>query len=161
MTASCHCTYTILDLPVLQAKVNMQHIHQYNLKEGPEKNIEGSTVIAPKHQPLISLKTNWCSMLTSFTLISGIKKNTGCNVWREGGRGGSGGWWDWGNYPLMLHQRTDERGGGRKRWKRKLCKGSHRLQGGVREETERIEARRNRGIGRRKEKISEGGGRLS
>lgn len=58
MTASCHCTYTILDLPVLQAKVNMQHIRQYNLKEGPEKNIEGSTVIAPKHQPLISLKTN-------------------------------------------------------------------------------------------------------
>lgn len=35
------------------------------------------------------------------------------------------------------------------------------VAGGVREETERIEARRNRGIGRRKEKISEGGGRLS
>ena len=51
---------------------------------------EGSTVIAPKHQPLISLKTNWCSMLTSFTLISGIKKNTGCNAWREGWARGFG-----------------------------------------------------------------------
>lgn len=75
---------------------------------------EGSTVIAPKHQPLISLNTNWCSMLTSFTLISGIKKNTGCNV-RKGWERGLGGWQDWGNYPLMLHQTHDERGGGRKR----------------------------------------------
>lgn len=64
-------------------------------------------------------------MLTSFTLISGIRKNTGCKVWREG----LGGRQDCGNYPLMLHQTADERGGGRRRGKRKLCRGSHRLQG--------------------------------
>lgn len=67
-------------------------------------------------------------MLTSFTLISGIKKNTGCNVWR-GWERILGGRQDWGNYPLMLHQTNDERGGGRTRGKRKLCRGSHRLQG--------------------------------
>lgn len=49
-------------------------------------------IIAPKHQPLISLKTNGCAMLTRFTLISGIKKNSGCNAWKKGGGScGSGG----------------------------------------------------------------------
>lgn len=119
---------------------------------------EGSTVIAPKQQPLISLNTNWCSMLTSFTLISGIKKNTGCNVWKGWQRGfgwaaelrklstnvASNKWWK--------GRRERERGKG----KRKLCRGSHRLQG-VREETERIEATRNRGIGRGKETQARGG----
>ena len=45
---------------------------------------------------------------------------------------------------------------GERERKRKLCRGSHRLQG-VREETERIEAKRNRGIGRRKETQARGG----
>lgn len=116
---------------------------------------ESSTVIAPKHQPLILLKTNWCSMLTSFTLISGIKKNTGCNMWRGGERGGLGWRQDWGNYPLMLHQTADERGGGRESEEETVQRKSQ--VAGVREEKERIEARRNRGIGRRKEKTSEWG----
>lgn len=48
----------------------------------------------------------------------------------------------------MLHQTNDERGG-RQREKETVQRKSQ--VAGVREETERIEARRNRGIGRRKE----------
>ncbi len=55
----------------------------------------------------------------------------------------------------MLHQTADERGGGREREEETVQRKSQ--VAGVREETERIEARRNRGIGRRKEKTSEGG----
>lgn len=118
---------------------------------------EGSTVIAPKHQPLISLKTNWCSMLTSFTLISGIKKNTGCNAWRQGWERGSG--WAAGLRKLSTNVASNHwwkgKAGEKEREKGTVQRKSQ--VAGVREETERIEARRNRGIGRRKEETGEGG----
>lgn len=58
----------------------------------------------------------------------------------------------------MLHQTNDESGGGRKRGKGEKETVQRKSQvAGVREETERIEARRNRGIGRRKERQARGG----
>lgn len=56
----------------------------------------------------------------------------------------------------MLHQTTDERGSRRKREEKTVQRKSQ--VAGVRAETERTEARRNRGIGRGEEEISEGGG---
>lgn len=57
----------------------------------------------------------------------------------------------------MLHQTNDERGGRRKRGKGEKETVQRKSQvAGVREKTERIEARRNRGIGRRKERQARG-----
>lgn len=59
----------------------------------------------------------------------------------------------------MLHQTNDERGGGIRERKRGMETVRRKSQvAGVREETERIEARRNRGIGRRKERQAWEGG---
>ena len=57
----------------------------------------------------------------------------------------------------MLHQTTDERGRREKKEREKGTVQRKSQVAGVREETERIEARRNRGIGRRKEETGEVG----
>lgn len=55
----------------------------------------------------------------------------------------------------MLHQTHDEREGGKEERGEETARRKSQVAG-VREETERIEARRSRGIGRRKERQAEG-----
>lgn len=55
----------------------------------------------------------------------------------------------------MLHQTNDERGGGRNERDAETVQRKSQVAG-VREETESIEARRNRGIERRKERQAVG-----